>query len=30
MQETKLKLPSLIIDGKVLEQNEEIKIWGWA
>lgn len=27
---TKLKLPSLVSDGMVLQRNEEIKIWGWA
>lgn len=30
MQNINLKLPSLITDGMVLQQNEEIKIWGWA
>ncbi|MGP3778469.1 sialate O-acetylesterase [Halanaerobium saccharolyticum] len=30
MQNINLKLPSLINDGMVLQQNEEIKIWGWA
>lgn len=28
MQE--LCLPSLVSDGMVLQQGEEIKIWGWA
>ena len=27
---TKLKLPSLISEGMVLQRKEEIKIWGWA
>ena len=30
MQNINLKLPSLINDGMVLQQNEEIKIWGWT
>ncbi len=29
-KDIKLKLPSLISDGMILQRKEEIKIWGWS